>query len=646
MSVCENVHAVITSRKRSTAMTAAHDSQHQLVINGSDAEGDEDDDIDVIEKCLSNTSTARVGDPMTSTQWSLTESSDRPLDTMIPSEPLATTRHRDRLRRALKYYFMSPVDKWRAKGRLPYKLGLQVIKIVFVTIQLIIFGIDMSDYMTLEANMATSLRKLFLPNYDTLREVMTYPPAAGPYALYERQDVFDSMDYAIHRFANISTLSVGSFGYQTPNTTEQPMSALRVCVRRYQKAALEPSNYYYFIDNKIRTDCIAINNTYPPGDQRWNQFKFKDFIAEHKFDLLFESLVSIEMSVPLRTIYLNSLSTYDAPECYNLNVNILFDNSQHSGQMLVSLSSASVRHECDGNLKDNEEQTHVERQVLNVGVILLCVLSFFLCLRSIIRGQKLRSKTVYFFRKHLGKELSAEDWRQFIDGWIIMIIVNDVLIVTGSVEKINMETNSLHGSHYNYCSLMLGVGNLLVWCGLLRYLGFFHKYNVLIVTLKHALPHVLRFLLCALILYSGFCFCGWVVLGPYHYKFRTISRTSECLFALMNGDDLFATFAITNTKSSIIWWFSRLYLYGFIVLFIYVVLSLFIAIIMDSYETIKDYYQNGFPLTDVQKFIAESEDSMASYLEDQRDAHTLRRSCVQCWNRFKSMVSSATPGRR
>jgi len=108
----------------------------------------------------------------------------------------------------------------------------------------------------------------------------------------------------------------------------------------------------------------------------------------------------------------------------------------------------------------------------------------------------------------------------------------------------------------------------------------------------------------------------------------------------MNGDDLFATFAITNTQSLIIWWFSRLYLYGFIILFIYLVLSLFIAIIMDSYETIKDYYQNGFPLNDLQKFTSECEDSLASYLEDQRQSTTLWQSLVNLWTNLRSFGSS------
>ncbi|GAA6082838.1 mucolipin-1b isoform X1 [Tachysurus ichikawai] len=39
------------------------------------------------------------------------------------------------LRRKLKYFFMSPCDKYHAKGRKPYKMVLQLIKIIFITIQ-------------------------------------------------------------------------------------------------------------------------------------------------------------------------------------------------------------------------------------------------------------------------------------------------------------------------------------------------------------------------------------------------------------------------------------------------------------------------------------------------------------------------------
>lgn len=33
-----------------------------------------------------------------------------------------------------------------------------------------------------------------------------------------------------------------------------------------------------------------------------------------------------------------------------------------------------------------------------------------------------------------------------------------------------------------------------------------------------ALPNVIRFCCCVAVIYLGYCFCGWIVLGPYHVK--------------------------------------------------------------------------------------------------------------------------------
>lgn len=42
--------------------------------------------------------------------------------------------------------------------------------------------------------------------------------------------------------------------------------------------------------------------------------------------------------------------------------------------------------------------------------------------------------------------------------------------------------------------------------------------QLLILTLQAALPNVIRFCCCAAMIYLGYCFCGWIVLGPYHDK--------------------------------------------------------------------------------------------------------------------------------
>ena len=66
-----------------------------------------------------------------------------------------------------------------------------------------------------------------------------------------------------------------------------------------------------------------------------------------------------------------------------------------------------------------------------------------------------------------------------------------------------------------------------------------------------------------------------------------MSTASECLFSLINGDDMFVTFSATETNNELVWYYSRIYLYVFNSLFIYAVLNLFLAVIMDTYETIK-----------------------------------------------------------
>ena len=117
----------------------------------------------------------------------------------------------------------------------------------------------------------------------------------------------------------------------------------------------------------------------------------------------------------------------------------------------------------------------------------------------------------------------------------------------------------------------------------------------------------------------GFVFAGWLILGPYHFKFTSLMSTSECLFSLINGDDMFATFSSISVDRSVsVWVYSRIYLYFFISLFIYVILSLFISIIMDTYEIIKTYYERGFPSSKLEEFYStcEFDFSSGSYARD------------------------------
>jgi mucolipin len=565
----------------------------------------------------------------------------RNMDTSFQEESSYNVQVRDRFRRKLKYYFMNPLDKWKMKGKLPWKLGLQIVKIIVVTLQLLVFGSNMSKYLTHQGNMVVTFRELFMSDWDTVREVMTYPPAAGPYAVYTKEDFYIHVNHVVTTYASLTDSAIGLFGYGRNISDHNPMSAISFCKEYYAHGIAEPTYYFYNYTNIRNYDCIDVKNeTLMPGDPLWTDFSIQTYLEKANFSIHFDSLLKIVMILPVRTIYLNTLDPADEPDCYSINVTIEYDNSAHDGQVMISLTSYGHRRTCTGDIANNDDYRKTyERIALNILVIALCSLSLCLCTRSVYRGNKLRREAVTFFKTNFGVQLSFSDQMNFLDCWILMIIANDMLIILGSVLKLMMERRVYESSNFSTCSLFLGIGNLLVWMGLLRYLGFFRKYNVLILTMKRALPNVIRFMMCTLLLYGGFCLCGWLVLGPYHIKFKNLSTTSECLFSLLNGDDMFATFEALNPKGdSLIWWFSRLYLYCFISLFIYIILSLFISIIMDAYDTIKNYYESGFPLSHFQKFIIESpEDTLPSDFVSSSDrratGHLLRNAVTELWAR-------------
>lgn len=51
------------------------------------------------------------------------------------AQPDADYKEEASLKEDLKFYFMNPCEKYRARRQIPWKLGLQILKIVMVTTQ-------------------------------------------------------------------------------------------------------------------------------------------------------------------------------------------------------------------------------------------------------------------------------------------------------------------------------------------------------------------------------------------------------------------------------------------------------------------------------------------------------------------------------
>ncbi|XP_030583010.1 mucolipin-3 [Archocentrus centrarchus] len=490
------------------------------------------------------------------------------------------------LRRKIKYYFMNPCEKYHARGRKPWKLILQIIKIAIITIQLVLFGLSNQMVVTFKEENLMTFKHLFLKNYAD--------GGMDTYTVYRQTDVYDHIEYVIQQYGCLHNITVGNHEYETKDNLYTP---LLLCQEFYRSGNIYPSNETFEIDAHVDTNCLKVYPAYPqPLRETLPHFKL-DFIR----------LISVKITFVLKAINLQTVRHRELPDCYDFTLIITFNNQAHSGRIKVDLENDVDINECREWKVSGAYGRSIYLTVLfDCLIIITCIISSILCMRSVITGLQLQLEYSFYCRKYCGRELSLSDKLEFVSGWCILIIVSDTLTIIGSILKIAIEAKVL--TSYDVCSIFLGTGTMFVWIGVIRYMGYFHKYNILILTLRAALPNVIRFICCAGIIYLSYCFCGWIVLGPYHEKFRTLNTVSECLFSLINGDDMFPTFKNMKQKNSLVWMFSRIYLYTFVLLFIYMILSLFITLITDTYDTIKQQQQSRTPTSELQKFLSQCKD--------------------------------------
>ncbi|CAG08071.1 unnamed protein product, partial [Tetraodon nigroviridis] len=520
----------------------------------------------------------------------------------------------DSLRDDLRFYFMNPCEKYQARKHIPWKLGVQVLKIIMVTTQLVLFGLSNQLVVSYKEESTMAFKQLFVRDYGG-EDQDGYCTA-----VFTQQDFYHSVFYATEQYSQLGQLSVGPLSYSEDENGN--LLPFVICKNLYRKRNLDPSKQVFEIDTELEKVCLSFD---PKLVKQW-KMQNSSF-----FDLDFYRLIGITVTFQLNGINLQTVRLRELPDCYTFNITINFDNSVHSGKLKIYLNLESSSFACkQWKIYGSAEKNMHLFLVFDCFVILVCLTSALLCARSMILAIRLLQRFSKFLLENHERKMCEDDQKEFLNGWYVLVIISDLLAIIGSVLKIEIQAKYL--TSYDVCSIFLGTSTLLVWVSVIRYLGYFEKYNVLILTMRVAFPKVLRFCCCAGMIYLGYTFCGWIVLGPYHEKkgpfkggewsrwgqmsdgppagasckwrftpgsqwslgeppctslvhFEQLSRVAECLFSLLNGDDMFATFAQLKDTNSLVWFFSRVYLYSFISVFIYMVLSLFIALITDSYET-------------------------------------------------------------
>lgn len=536
----------------------------------------------------------------------------------------------DSFRAKLRIFKMNPIEKWRFTGQVPLKLMVQALKILLITAQLVLYGNQANRHFKHQTDTLILMKELFLTDADLALDLMPYPPSF-PEAVRNRQQFYDHIDKAISVYNNVDHVSFGVFGYAEERVKRNQM-AFQFCYDAYEFGIIDASQFFFNVSENMVHRCFNIGNS--PSEkvdqslffssllvnlsvilclifsllmrQTPAKFSIQNYLKKQASSINFNALLSAELTFPLRSVFLNSLNQGDAPDCYDISLCIRYDNSLHDGRVSVSLATAGLQRRCSGVWQQSASLLKKDdKWGMNVAVLCLCSFSCFSCIRSLYLGNCLRRETDRYFRRYFRRALAPSEHLFFVNFWIIFTILNDCFTIAGTCIKLLLEKRIYESSYFSTCSVLLALGGLLVWISILRYFTFFQNYNILILTVAGALPYIARFLTGTLIIFGGFILCGWTVLSPFHVKFSTISSTAECIFSLLNGDDMFMTFATLNNRADqLVWYFCRIYIYIFVIFFMYVVTSSFVALTMQSFESIQEYYRHGFPKSDLQVSIA------------------------------------------
>eukprot|EP00826_Nyctotherus_ovalis_P006954 TRINITY_DN1169_c0_g2_i14.p1 TRINITY_DN1169_c0_g2~~TRINITY_DN1169_c0_g2_i14.p1 ORF type:complete len:301 (+),score=110.97 TRINITY_DN1169_c0_g2_i14:1167-2069(+) len=133
-------------------------------------------------------------------------------------------------------------------------------------------------------------------------------------------------------------------------------------------------------------------------------------------------------------------------------------------------------------------------------------------------------------------------------------------------------------------NIFFGIGCMMAWFNIGRYLEYSPRYFIVFTTLFAALPTTVRFVMANLPVFIGYAFLGTCIFWQSP-RFHTISQSLMTEFALFLGDSVFDVF---KELTEIDYWLSQIYLYTFLLMFFTIVQNFFISIIQYSYFSFED----------------------------------------------------------
>src|SRR5690606_10942210 len=124
--------------------------------------------------------------------------------------------------------------------------------------------------------------------------------STGTFAVYTSDNFYQSLNFAIQQYSNITNQSVGTFGYDpgTSNGLSKSSQVFPIILlekQYFRQRHIDPSKYIFIFNDEILTQELVISDYAPAGDPVWAKFDAQDWFAKNNFSLNFDTLISLKV---------------------------------------------------------------------------------------------------------------------------------------------------------------------------------------------------------------------------------------------------------------------------------------------------------------------------------------------------------------
>eukprot|EP01135_Chromosphaera_perkinsii_P006681 Nk52_evm83s554 gene=Nk52_evmTU83s554 len=254
---------------------------------------------------------------------------------------------------------------------------------------------------------------------------------------------------------------------------------------------------------------------------------------------------------------------------------------------------------------------YLSSDLFSMVVIFVIVLTFFSALLTI--KTFIKSYKIYKFAQHrlnldenklqqletppliTWQSLTFRDKCSFFNFWHLLTLIGDVALFGSSIGDLSFYNGKTRDTlnDVDFSDLLLSIGAMCSWVGLIKYFEWRPKFYVLFLAIKNSLLRVGRFIITITPIYVGYTFAGVVLFHNNRSKFGDASKSARTLFALLCGDNIWAVFNELDSRPNFFYTLmGHIYVYTFCITFLTTVLNVFIFIIQDGYQmakTIEDF---------------------------------------------------------